>query len=376
MDASLTLPAPHLVASDSALADCCAVCARAPRIAFDTEFIRTDTFHPKLGLIQLCDGDTVWLVDPLAIGDFAPLKALLRDPAVVKVFHSCSEDLEVLQGAFGTLPSPLFDTQVAAAFAGLGFSRGYGRLVEAVLGVALDKHETRSDWLQRPLTEAQCRYAAEDVHYLIQVYDHLLATLDPERLGWIADDMEELLSGAGEHADLAGYYLRIKGAWKLPVADQYVLARLAEWREGLARELDKPRGHIVPDAVLVEAVRLRPLGRNQLFRIDGFHPRSARQFGDQLLARIEGLAGEPVPGDFVPIPPPLEREARQILAGLRTVIERRAETLGLAPELLARKKDLESLVRSVLAGHPLLPPALAGGWRHAVIGQELLAHVS
>ena len=376
MDASLTLPAPRLVASDSALAECCAACARVPRIAFDTEFIRTDTFHPKLGLIQLCDGDTVWLVDPLAIGDFAPLVDLLRNPRVIKVFHSCSEDLEVLQGVFGTLPSPLFDTQVAAAFGGLGFSRGYARLVGAVLGIALDKHETRSDWLQRPLTEAQCRYAAEDVHYLIQVYDHLLATLDAERLGWIAEDMEELLAGAGENADLARYYLRIKGAWKLPVADQYVLARLAEWRERLARELDKPRGHIVPDGVLVEAVRLWPLSRNQLFRVEGFHPRSARQFGDQLLGLVEALAGEPVPADFLAIAPPLEREARQLLAGLRGVIDKRAEALGLAPELLARKRDLEALVRSVMEGHPQLPPALSRGWRHAAIGQELLAHVS
>src|SRR5690606_21916223 len=146
--------------------------------------------------------------------------------------------------------------------------------------------------------------------------DHLLATLDAERLGWIAEDMAELLAGAGENADLARYYLRIKGAWKLPVADQYVLARLAEWRERLARELDKPRGHIVPDGVLVEAVRLRPLSRNQLFRVEGFHPRPARQFGDQLLAQIEALANQPVPADFIAVPEPLEREARQILAGL------------------------------------------------------------
>lgn len=376
MDASLTLPAPVLVASDSELAACCAISSRAQRIAFDTEFIRTDTFYPKLGLIQLCDGETVWLVDPLPITDFEPLLSLLRNPLVIKVFHSCSEDLEVLQSTFSALPVPLFDTQVAAAFGGYGFSRGYARLVEEVLGLGLDKHETRSDWLHRPLTAAQCLYAAEDVYYLTKVYDHLYEAIPAERLGWIADDMAALLDSAAEEDDLDSYYLRIKNGWKLSREDQFLVSRLAVWRERLAREENRPRGWIVPDGVLVEAVRLRASNRNQLLQIEGFAPRLVRQYGDVLLAMIDELGQQPVPGDFMLIQPPLERDARKVLSGLRGVIDAKAEALGLVPEVLARKRDLEALVRSTLDGQPVLPPALAHGWRHPAIGQELLAHVS
>ncbi|MCK9469213.1 MAG: ribonuclease D, partial [Porticoccaceae bacterium] len=133
----LSLPRPVLVTSEAELVRCHEACLQVPRIAFDTEFIRTDTFYPRIGLVQISDGATVWLVDPLAIDDLSPLVALIRNPEVVKVFHSCSEDLEVLASAFASLPSPLFDTQVAAAFAGYGFSRGYAGLVEEVLGVGL-----------------------------------------------------------------------------------------------------------------------------------------------------------------------------------------------------------------------------------------------
>lgn len=369
------LPEPTMVDSDSALADCCATCAKAGRIAFDTEFIRTDTFYPKLGLIQICDGDSVWLVDPLAIVDFAPLVDLLVNEQVVKVFHSCSEDLEVLQSAFGVLPTPLFDTQIAAAFAGEGFSRGYGRLVEQVLGIALDKHETRSDWLQRPLTPSQCLYAAEDVIYLVRVYDHLLAELNPERLAWIREDMADLLDSAATPADPDSYYLRIKGAWKLPPADQQLLQKLAAWREQLAREQNKPRSRIVPDNVLIEVARLHPTSRNQLSRIDGFHPQSARQYGELLLEQLDQCLAQGGDGSGLElVAPPLEREARLVLAEYRSLIDSKAQELGIAPELLARKKDLETLVRSRLDGKPVLTGALAQSWRRQVIGEELLAH--
>lgn len=373
----LSLPSPVLVTSEAELVRCHEACLQVPRIAFDTEFIRTDTFYPRLGLVQISDGATVWLVDPLAIDDLSPLVALIRNPEVVKVFHSCSEDLEVLASAFASLPSPLFDTQVAAAFAGYGFSRGYAGLVEEVLGVGLDKHETRSDWLQRPLSEAQCRYAAEDVWYLVRIYDHLLAKLDTQRQSWISEDMATLLDSAAQQGDPGRYYQRIKGAWRLSTDDQYLLQQLACWRELVARERDRPRGHIVPDAVLAEVVRLKPTSRGQLSRIEGFHGRAVRQYGDELLDQLDELLGgaSSPPADFETIPEPLSRDARKLLGELRQVIEQRAAELGIAPELLARKRDLELLVRAALAGEPTLPDALYRGWRHEMIGKELLSHV-
>ncbi|MCK9564163.1 MAG: HRDC domain-containing protein, partial [Bacteroidales bacterium] len=159
--------------------------------------------------------------------------------------------------------------------------------------------------------------------------------------------------------------------------DQYLLQQLACWREEVARERDRPRGHIVPDAVLAEVARLKPTSRGQLSRIEGFHGRSVRQYGDDLLSQLDELVVETSGPcvDFETIPEPLDREARKLIAELRQVIDRRAELLGIAPELLARKRDLELLVRSALAGHPALPEALCRGWRHDVIGKELLGHV-
>lgn len=371
------LPTPSLVTTDDGLAKCHDACLKVPRIAFDTEFIRTDTFYPRIGLIQICDGDTVWLVDPLAINDLTPLLSLLRDPSVVKVFHSCSEDLEVLDSAFSTLPAPLFDTQVAAAFAGYGFSRGYAPLVLEVLGIGLDKHETRSDWLQRPLSEAQCRYAAEDVWYLVKVYDQLVEDLDPERRAWIAEDMATLLDNAAQQDAPERYYQRIKGAWRLRPGDQHLLQQLACWREQLAREANRPRGYIVPDGVLAEVVRLKPSTRGQLGRIQGIHGRTVRQYGEELLEQLHELLDcqQALPEDFETIPAPLDGEGRKLLTQLRQRLDECAAALAVAPEILARKRDLEELVRSVQRGEPVLPDSLGRGWRHAVIGKELLSHV-
>jgi ribonuclease D len=189
--------------------------------------------------------------------------------------------------------------------------------------------------------------------------------------------MATLLDSAAQQDDPGRYYQRIKGAWRLSRDDQYLLQQLAGWRELVARERDRPRGHIVPDAVLAEVARLKPTSRGQLSRIEGFHGRAVRQYGDELLDQLdELLAGASGPAaDFETIPEPLSRDARKLLGELRQVIEQRAAELGIAPELLARKRDLELLVRTALAGDPTLPEALCRGWRHEVIGKELLSHV-
>ncbi|MEX8986810.1 ribonuclease D, partial [Salmonella enterica] len=135
--------------------------------ALDTEFVRTRTYYPQLGLIQLFDGANVALIDPLGISDWSPLKAVLRDTGITKFLHAGSEDLEVFLNAFGELPEPLIDTQILAAFCGRPLSWGFASMVEEYTGVALDKSESRTDWLARPLSERQCEYAAADVWYLL-----------------------------------------------------------------------------------------------------------------------------------------------------------------------------------------------------------------
>ena len=238
------LPDSVLVSDQTALECCVAQCLVADAIAVDTEFLRTDTFYPLLGLIQISDGETVWLIDPLALNDLGRLRTLFLDERVVKVFHSCSEDLEVLRCAMDVVPQPLLDTQIAAAFVGYGFSLGYSALVSATMGIELDKHETRSDWLQRPLSSAQLRYAAEDVFFLIMAYRTLVTSLEETgRSSWVEEEMNELVKQASFPETPENYYLRVKGAWKLDQADMALLRKLTCWREQEARQRDRPRLH-------------------------------------------------------------------------------------------------------------------------------------
>ena len=184
----------HWIRDDVSLAQHCAAWQQLPFVALDTEFMRVDTFYPIAGLLQVGDGQRAYLIDPLLIRDWQPFAALLENPALLKVLHACSEDLEVLLRLTGSLPAPLFDTQLAAAYLNLGFSMGYSRLVQAVLGIELPKGETRSDWLQRPLSETQVSYAAEDAVHLAEVYRQLAPQLSAEKTAAVLEDGAELIS--------------------------------------------------------------------------------------------------------------------------------------------------------------------------------------
>ncbi|MFA5633205.1 MAG: ribonuclease D [Porticoccaceae bacterium] len=369
----MKLPEPQIIDTEQALRACVDTCRRSGAVAVDTEFMRTDTFFPILGLIQISDGRQVWLIDPLEIGDFSALEQLFSDKAVTKVFHACSEDLEVLRHQLGLLPVPVFDTQVAAAFVGHGYSRSYSGLVERVLGVKLDKHETRSDWLRRPLTPSQCQYAAEDVYFLVHVYWDLLEGLERGgRSAWMAEEMSDLLAGALEPEALEEYYLRVKGAWKLSVAELALLRELTCWREREARIRNRPRNRIAPDALLLELIQVRPRDLRALHGIEGCHSGFIRRYGETLLTMLHT---EPDMADIESLPAPLDRTTRNLLGQCREMVDQRAQSLDLAPELLARKKDLEALIRARQQGERA-PERMTEGWRRDIIGQELYRHVA
>ena len=178
------------IVSDDALAAAADAWPRA--IGLDTEFQRTDTFFPRPALYQVATGERVFLIDPLQVSDFAPLLELLEDRRVVKIMHACSEDLELLRHHFGAVPLGLFDTQLANAFVSPDYSISFTRLVAERLGVELVQHETRSDWLARPLTEEQIRYACEDVYYLPPLYESLRESLERTgRLAWFREEMDQ-----------------------------------------------------------------------------------------------------------------------------------------------------------------------------------------
>lgn len=365
---------PIWVADDAQLAELCQRWRAQAAVAIDTEFERTSTFYPLAALFQVGDGQGCYLIDPLAMGDMTPFADLLADPAVTKVLHACSEDLEVFQRFLGVIPAPLFDTQVAAAFTDAGYSLGYARLVEHLLGIALPKGETRSDWMQRPLSQAQLRYAALDVAYLLVVYGMLLQSLrQTGRLEWVREECARIIADAraGSAPELA--YQKIKNAWRLTRPQLGVLQALCLWREREARARDIPRNRLLKEGPLWDLARLQPRHVSQLYKVEGLLPRMIEAEGEALIAAVAaGL--QLADADLPPrLEAPLAPATGELLKALKQLGRDTAAAMAMAPEVLVRKKDLEALVRSGLDGGTYVLPDSLQGWRLPVIGEALLA---
>ncbi|QLF94352.1 ribonuclease D [Pseudomonas sp. ABC1] len=360
------------VLDDEQLARLCERWSQQPYVALDTEFMRVDTFYPIAGLLQVCDGHEVWLIDPLSISDWRAFAALLEHPGVVKVLHAGSEDLEVFLHLAGALPVPLFDTQVAAGYLNIGFSMGYSRLVHQVLDIELPKGETRSDWLQRPLSDTQVRYAAEDVQYLAELYLALSARLSADKLAWILDDGAEQVSQLRRVVDPREVYRDIKQAWRLRPQQLAVMRELAAWREREARERDVPRNRVVRENSLWPLARTQPQDLVSLARIEDMHPRTVRQDGETLLEIIRQSASLPEQDWPAALPEPLPLEVSSLLKKLRVVGQREAERLEIVPELMLRKKVLEALLKTGYPNGPYHLPDSLRGWRRELMGQALL----
>jgi len=334
-------------------------------IGLDTEFQRTDTFHPIPGLYQLISESGVWLIDPLAIDDWQPLIAALEDPATVKIMHSCSEDLELIAHHLSARPVNLFDTQIAYAFTSDQLSISYANLVRALLGLTLEKHQVRSNWLQRPLSSAQINYACEDVASLPALHRRLRAELEAkDRWRWFREDMER--REAAEAPDPDRYFVGIRGAWRLNCAQLGALKALCAWRERQAMTEDRPRNRVVRDEHLMQFARQPELS---LTLVEANLPRRlARRYGKALMAvHAKGLA-EPVDAA---LPRPLSSRHSALVKQMRKISLDRAAALGMAPELLSRKRDLEACVRHHAATGEL--SAAYQGWRRALVGAEFTA---
>ena len=362
----------HWIRDNDSLGQHCAEWQSLPFVALDTEFMRVDTFYPIAGLIQIGDGERAYLIDPLTIDNWQPLSDLLENPAVVKVLHACSEDLEVLLRLTGSLPAPLFDTQLAAAYLNLGFSMGYSRLVKEVLDLDLPKGETRSDWLQRPLSETQISYAAEDALHLAEVYVLLRPRLSDEKYAWVLEDGAELVANLRREVDPYEVYREAKLAWKLSPAQLAVLREICAWREQQARARDLPRNRVVCEHALWPLAKTQPDNLVALARLEDMHPRTVRQDGEFLLDMIKRAASLP-PEQWPPaVPEPLPVEAAALIKRLRAIGQAEAERLNIAPELMLRKKTLEALLKSGFPNGPYHLPDSLRGWRRELMGQALL----
>jgi ribonuclease D len=332
-------------------------------VGLDTEFIRTNTFYPIPALYQVATERGVWILDPLGIDSWRDFAALLTDPSVTKVIHACSEDIEVLVRHFGVAPTNVVDTQVAAAFVTGEFSAGYAALVERFTGLSLPKHETRSDWLNRPLSPRQLEYAAEDVRYLLDVWRALSAEL--ERLGrrqWFEEENARRRAPAAPPDE---YYKQVPSAWRL---DRRGLARLKElalWREQRARERDMPRRRVLTDDVLLKLAAVDRLARQDIDRLVEA-PAVRRQAAALMSA---AAAGNAVAENALPpsLDGPLDRADTEIVRRLKECGREIANRLGLAEELLVRRRDLEACVREYRASGRC---TIVNGWRAPLVGAE------
>ncbi len=357
----------HFIRHQSELEGLCRELRSEPWIALDTEFVRERTYYAKLCLIQLATPSAVIAVDPLALTHFDSLLDVVYEPDVLKVFHAARQDLELFYDVRGAAPTPIFDTQIAAALVGYEDQTSYAALVESLLAIKLEKHATRTDWSRRSLTAAQLRYAEEDVRYLRDIYPLLMGKLaELGRSEWLAEECVRLTDAELYRNDPANAYTRIKQGHLLPAAGQQVLAALACWREQTARTLNRPRNWILHDAVLLELARVRPHRVQQLSGIRGLAPKSAKRWGDALIEQIARAPSDPAIALWKASTP---LSARQLALYERVLEHLRAcaRKLGLNSTFIASRKDVQALVRGDTRG-PLLK-----GWRRQVVGEELLA---
>jgi len=367
------------IETQAALEDSCRHWLTLSVIALDTEFMRTNTFYPKLGLLQVADDSQCYLIDPLKINDWSCFLSVLTNPGCDIVLHSAGEDLVTLLVAFGQLPDVFFDTQIASAYAGLGFSLSYQTLVRELIGRELPKDQTRSDWLKRPLSESQLKYAANDVCYLLRIYRELSSRLDARGyLEYLREDVRSQINSTrlNEQSDIwALSYATVSNSWRLNDHALACLQRLCVWREGQARKKNLPRSWIAKDAELLAIAQLvrehRKLAVRDLNDCDALGKALVRRHGDRLIR----LANTPPDFSLIDrslLSPPLPASLRDLMKGFRQAVQKHAEQMDISPELLARKKQLVAVAQMMQRGCDFVWPPEVQGWRRDRLATDFL----
>lgn len=340
--------------------------AEKPWLTVDTEFIREDTYYAKLCLVQVGDGEHSHCIDALAVDDLTPLWALMHRPDILKVFHAAGQDLEIFLQRSGAVPSPLFDSQVAASLLGIGDQLGYAGLIDKLLGIKVDKTLSRTDWARRPLTAAELAYAADDVRHLAVIYPMLEAQLQQRgRLQWLREDCARMAEPARYLPKPTLEWQRLKGLARLQPQAQQVAAKLAEWRDRVGESRNRPRKWILSDEALYALAERRPQTQAQLEAL-GLPPKTLERHGATLLEQVAaGLTAPPV---ALARDERLSAEDKSRVQALLNRVKELATELGIPPSLLGPRADVEAVAfEGTAANVPLLR-----GWRREVAGEELL----
>ena len=338
-------------------------------IGVDTEFMRERTYYPEPCLIQLSGGAGIACVDIVVIKDLTPLKEVLLREDIVKLMHSCSQDLEIFHLLFDEIPPNIFDTQVAAAFIGKGDQLSYAALVEDICNVKLSKAHTRARWCNRPLSEEEIYYAEDDVRYLPAMHDSLSAKLEHlDRRQWFDEEMQGI-------SNTTVFAINENNAWQRMNALKRIAGRqlaaakaLAGWREGMAQSRDKPRSWILADKALVNIAITLPETKAELASIEDVTDGLVKHRGDRLLSIIRQSAehDEPELPTGRGRPDTREKSLKQELA---KILDAAAEKMDLPASLLATRRDLTEMI------HGDRELAVCKGWRAEAVGQELLDYL-
>ena len=364
----------HLITRQEELETALGELSRSEFITIDTEFIRETTFWPELCLIQMAAPGVTALVDPLAPDlDLEPFFRLMADESVIKVFHAARQDVEIIYHMGKIIPSPMFDTQVAAAVCGFGDSVSYDQLVQKITGARIDKTSRFTDWRHRPLSEKQLEYALADVTHLIDVYLHLKADLEREnRAHWLNEEMGVLTSPDTYDPAPEDAWKRLKLRIRKP-QELAIMQAVATWREYEARERNVPRGRVLKDDAIFEIAQQAPRDAAALARLRTTPRGWERSSSAAGLLEIVNKALD-IPKDQLPKLPKFVQQAEGTSAAaelLKVLLKIVAEQQGVAPKVLASSDDVEKIAAS---GENANVPAMQG-WRREVFGERALALV-
>jgi ribonuclease D len=363
---------PVLIDNSQSLDEACDELAKESLLAIDTEFFRETSYFPHLGLIQIASPDRIICIDPLAFDARAGVTRLLLDNSITKIFHACTQDMEVLYQYLGELPYPVIDTQIAAAMLGLDEQVGYAKLVEEQMGVQLEKSQTRTNWLKRPLTHKQIEYAGDDVLYLIPIYNKLVAELKTKnRESWLLEDCASLCRDETRFfPDMKNCWRRVKGVYKLSGAQLCITDAIAQWREQHAIKQDVTRRRAIPDDLVIRIAISQPDNVSELKKTGSI----SRLLNDEEMVSLAETISKslstpenewPSINNLKPTP-----DEKQQLNKIQSLLNKKSAELNIAQSILCPRKDAEKLINGE---HDI---QVLKGWRLDCIGQELLKQVS
>jgi ribonuclease D len=351
------------------LAELCSRISKEPWIALDTEFLREKTYYPIFCLLQIATPEWVVCVDPIVLPDLTELFDVINDPAIIKVLHSCRQDLEIFYQLSGKVTTPVFDTQIAAPLLGFQENPGYAMLVSSFLNVNLSKAHTRTDWSIRPLSKDQIQYAADDVIYLCKIYKIICQKLEETgRSEWLTKDFERLEDKELYQVSPNKAWLKFKGIKRLTGKQLSIIQSLTAWREETAQAENRPKNWLVRDDLLIELAKLQPVTVSDLSKVRSLNERCVKRYGKVICQLIEEAKQKPpIKSDDKVSAIKKTQQQEAMLDVMTAVVRIRADENSINPTTLASRKDLEALL---LSGDD---NAVLQGWRCNMVGKELQA---